>query len=190
MCFKAFALTGRIADWHYTQGNALGINDIQLTPCKGKSFTYRRGFSIFIRCVLKLLPLQGALLIAFIPRALPWAKSFCPFRACSCGLLDYLGVAAVGCLTIWALLLWVTWPSGRAVVGFLAIWACCCGQLDHQGVLLIWASWSFGRCCLYGLLDLLVVLLWTFEGFACTWNRLTLKELSRKKRENDGNLRK
>ena len=25
--------------------------------------------------------LQGALLIAIIPRALPWAKSFCPFRA-------------------------------------------------------------------------------------------------------------
>ena len=31
---------------------------------------------------VKLLPLQGDLLIAFIPRALPWAKSFCPFRAC------------------------------------------------------------------------------------------------------------
>ena len=31
---------------------------------------------------LKLLPLQGALLIAFIPRAMPWAKSFCPYRAC------------------------------------------------------------------------------------------------------------
>ena len=31
---------------------------------------------------MKLLPLQGALLIAIIPRALPWAKSFCPFRAC------------------------------------------------------------------------------------------------------------
>ena len=29
------------------QGNALGINDIQLTPCKGKSLTYRRGFSHF-----------------------------------------------------------------------------------------------------------------------------------------------
>ena len=26
--------------------------------------------------------LQGALLIDIIPRALPWAKSFCPFRAC------------------------------------------------------------------------------------------------------------
>ena len=86
------------------QGNALGINDIQLTPCKGKSFTYRRGFSFFIRCILKLLPLQGASLIAFIPRALPWAMSFCPlpfpsagdrwFRACCYGLLDLQGVAA------------------------------------------------------------------------------------------------
>ena len=37
---------------------------------------------------------QGALLIGIIPRALPWAKSFCPFRACCCGLLDLLGVAA------------------------------------------------------------------------------------------------
>ena len=40
---------------------------------------YRKEFSFFIRCFLKLLPLQGALLTAFIPRALPWAKSFCPF---------------------------------------------------------------------------------------------------------------
>ena len=29
----------------------------------------------------KLLPLQGVLLNASIPRALPWARSFCPFRA-------------------------------------------------------------------------------------------------------------
>ena len=60
-----------------------------LAPCKGKSFktigksfTYRNEFSFFIRYILMLLPLQGALLIAIIPRALPWAKSFCPFRAC------------------------------------------------------------------------------------------------------------
>ena len=31
---------------------------------------------------IKLLPLQGALLTVTIPRAMPWAKSFCPFRAC------------------------------------------------------------------------------------------------------------
>ena len=33
-------------------------------------------------CILKLLPLQGAGEMLFIPRALPWARSFCPFRAC------------------------------------------------------------------------------------------------------------
>ena len=57
------------------QGSALGIMDANLSPCKGKSFVYQPG-------ILKLLPLQGALLIASIPRALPWARSFCPFRAC------------------------------------------------------------------------------------------------------------
>lgn len=31
--------------------------------------------------ILKLLPLQGALLNALIPRALPWARRGCPFRA-------------------------------------------------------------------------------------------------------------
>ena len=30
--------------------------------------------------ILKLLPLQGEMLL--IPRVLPWARSFCPFRAC------------------------------------------------------------------------------------------------------------
>ena len=66
----------------------------------GKSFTYRKEFSIFIKCILKfyyvnfkaigcilkLLPLQGALLTDLIPRALPWAKSFSPFRACGAKL--------------------------------------------------------------------------------------------------------
>ena len=72
--------------------------------CRGRSFKKMPG-------VLKLLPLQGALLIAlypgrcpglwasapsgraacvfcpancFIPRALPWAVSFCPFRRAAC----------------------------------------------------------------------------------------------------------
>ena len=57
------------------QGIALGIMAISKAPCKGKSFMFCLEF-------LKLLPLQGALLIAIIPRALPWARSFCPFRAC------------------------------------------------------------------------------------------------------------
>ena len=42
--------------------------------------------------------LQGALLTVIIPRALPWAKGFCPFRACCLyGLLPLLGV-----LLVWA----------------------------------------------------------------------------------------
>ena len=41
-----------------------------------------RAKALKLLAIKKLLPLQGALLIAFIPRALPWAKSFCPFRAC------------------------------------------------------------------------------------------------------------
>ena len=77
--YKQHALKGQKL---LAQGSALVIMSANLSPCKGKSFTYRNGFSIFIRCILKLLPLQGALLTDIIPRALPWAKSFCPFRAC------------------------------------------------------------------------------------------------------------
>jgi hypothetical protein len=43
-------------------------------PVRAKAFNTKQ--------LTKLLPLQGALLIAIIPRALSWAKSFCPFRAC------------------------------------------------------------------------------------------------------------
>ena len=53
------------------QGIALGIMANSKAPCKGKSF--------IITKYLKLLPLQGALLFAIIPRAMPWARSFCPF---------------------------------------------------------------------------------------------------------------
>ena len=84
----------------------------------------------------------------------PWARSFCPFRACCCGLLGLLGVAAVGFLAFWALLLWASWPFGRcclygllgvllgllgllgvAAVGFLAFWVCC------------WVFLAFWACC-------------------------------------------
>ena len=59
------------------------VGSYKYTPCKGKSF---------ITHILKLLPLQGALLTAVYTQALPWARSFCPlpfpsagdrwFRAC------------------------------------------------------------------------------------------------------------
>ena len=51
------------------------------SPCKGKSFVY-----------LKLLPLQGVLFIAIVPRVLPWARSFCPFRACCLRSIFTLGL--------------------------------------------------------------------------------------------------
>ena len=41
---------------------------------KGQKLSINRQYT-------KLLPLQGVLLNASIPRALPWARSFCPFRA-------------------------------------------------------------------------------------------------------------
>ena len=65
------------------QGSALGIMAISNAPCKGNSF--------ILPGVLKLLPLQGDRLPPKTPRALPWAMSFCPFRACSCGLLSLQG---------------------------------------------------------------------------------------------------
>ena len=39
-------------------------------------------FSFLISFLKRLLPLQGARRIALIPRVLPWARGFCPFRAC------------------------------------------------------------------------------------------------------------
>ena len=49
--------------------------DITQHALKGQKLCKLSGF-------LKLLPLQGASLRPKKPRALPWAKSFCPFRAC------------------------------------------------------------------------------------------------------------
>ena len=75
--------------------------------------------------VLKLLPLQGALPIAIIPRALPWAVSFCPFRACCWGASAlYLFPSAGdrwfraccwGASALYLFLRSVTVGSGRAV---------------------------------------------------------------------------
>ena len=40
--------------------------------------------------ILKLLPLQGDRLASVKPRAMPWARSFCPFRACGAKLAKLL----------------------------------------------------------------------------------------------------
>ena len=64
------------------QGSALGIKAFSDAPCKGKSFKIHLIKIENPLRYVKLLPLQGALHIGIIPRAMPWAKSFCPFRAC------------------------------------------------------------------------------------------------------------
>ena len=57
------------------QGSALGIQAISKAPCKGKSFVYCLVFEGF--CPYRATDLHPSL-----PRAMPWARSFCPFRAC------------------------------------------------------------------------------------------------------------
>ena len=70
------------------------------------------------------MPLQGALPIAIIPRALPWAKSFCPFRAC----------CLLGVLLVWASAL----AERAACMSFCPFRACCLyGLLPLLGVLLL-----------------------------------------------------
>ena len=65
------------------QGIALGIMAISDAPCKGKSFKIHLIKIENPLRYVKLLPLQGVLLSHKTkPRALPWAMSFCPFRAC------------------------------------------------------------------------------------------------------------
>ena len=57
------------------QGIALGIVAVSKAPCKGKSLInswYLKAFALTGR--------QGY--VHNKPRAMPWARSFCPFRAC------------------------------------------------------------------------------------------------------------
>ena len=83
--------------------------DITQHALKGQKLCKLSGF-------LKLLPLQGALFCdPQKPRAMPWARSFCPFRRAAyisflpSGRVDYIGFL----------------PSGRvAYMGFLAFWVC------------------------------------------------------------------
>ena len=55
------------------QGIALGIEAIK-SPCKGKSFINYLIFKSFC-------PYRATCLRPYLPRVLPWARSFCPFRA-------------------------------------------------------------------------------------------------------------
>ena len=103
--------------------------DITQHALKGQKLCKLSGF-------LKLLPLQGALLTDIIPRAMPWAKSFCPFRACC--LYELLGLYGV-LIILASCLQGVLLILASCLYGELLILASCL-----QGVLLILAS------CLYG----------------------------------------
>ena len=99
---------------------------ISNAPCKGKSFKIHRikmetplRYVKLLPVVLKLLPLQGALFATHKkPRALPWAKSFCPFRACC--LYEPFGRAAY--MSFLALM-------ARCLYWLLAFRACCLYEL-------------------------------------------------------------
>ena len=72
---------------------------VSLAPCKGKNFKKHLIKNENSLRYVKLLPLQGVLLSHKTkPRVLPWARSFCPFRACC--FCDLLGLR--GELLIWA----------------------------------------------------------------------------------------
>ena len=68
--FYPYALKGQKL---LAQGIALGIINGNLSPCKGKSFEFASYFKAFA--------LTGRIAPTTTPRAVPWARSFCPFRA-------------------------------------------------------------------------------------------------------------
>ena len=84
-CYKATELNFRTLTPHALKGKRIKdyphtpwrTEESRITPhaLKGQKLSNTRQLT-------KLLPLQGALLTAIIPRAMPWARSFCPFRAC------------------------------------------------------------------------------------------------------------
>ena len=102
----------------------------------------------------KLLPLQGAFLIAVVPRAMPWAKSFCPFRRI--GYFQQHGSKIFLLLKLLELL--------QACKGyFLCFWSCC--RLARV------TFCAFGAVAgLQGLLFVLLELLQACKGhFLCFW---------------------
>ena len=103
-------------------GQRPGYKAMSNAPCKGKSFKIHLIKIENPLRYVKLLPLQGVSCISLIPRALPWAMSFCPFRACCLyGLLDLLGVLLLWAFGLLDVLLWAAWPfQGVAVVNFWA----------------------------------------------------------------------
>ena len=64
------------------KGQKLSAQGIALGIYGRKTCRPVRAKALKLPAIFKAVPLQGALLTAIIPRALPWAESFCPFRAC------------------------------------------------------------------------------------------------------------
>ena len=67
------------------QGIALGIVAVSKAPCKGKSLINSRYLKAFA-----LTGRQGC--VHDKPRAMPWARSFCPFRACGTHLQKFTNI--------------------------------------------------------------------------------------------------
>ena len=116
----------------------------------------------------KLLPLQGAFLIAVVPRAMPWAKSFCPFRAYwvfSTARIENISTfEAFGAVAGLQGSLFVLLELLQACKGyFLCFWSCC--RLARV------TFCAFGAVAsLQGLLFVLLGLLQACKGyFLCFW---------------------
>ena len=105
----------------FAQGNTRGIMAISNAPCKGKSFKIHRIKMETPLRYVKLLPLQGARFATHKkPRALPWAKSFCPFRACC--LYEPIGRVEYTCETYLTIILYVLPPRFTMFRPFCRLW--------------------------------------------------------------------
>ena len=82
MWFKNGLKAQKLQKQHALKGQKLLAQGIALGNYGRKLVALKEQKLYNSRKNIKLLPFQGALLIAIIPRALPWARSFCPFRAC------------------------------------------------------------------------------------------------------------
>ena len=104
--YKQHALKGQKL---LAQGSALGNHGRKFVALKGQKLSSTRQFT-------KLLPLQGALLIAIIPRAMPWARSFCPFRACGANLRKLRSKCCRYPCTVFYRIMWVNCPIIRVFI--------------------------------------------------------------------------
>ena len=65
----------------------MGSSPMRVTRSNEKGLLFREVLFSYGSGNRKLLPLQGDSPHTKLPRAMPWAMSFCPFRACGANLL-------------------------------------------------------------------------------------------------------